>query len=399
MEEKNKKTTIFFLGFLVVVLLVFLGYLLMKTIEEREVAKINEKFISDRGSVLRLINEANSYQDAIKKTEKLLEAKEFTDSGQEASLKILLASSYINILNKEDFKKGTDILKELATNANYPAMWRAMALDRLASFVAYQGASFAKENIFNDDYFSPMMKEGDLGVAIRRLDERSLSLFETVVPRYRISNWYALRLIENEKLSGEDRKIYLQLAKDNLEKGKTLFDKDYPKNPWDDERLIMAYQLYGEAAAKLYLLKEFDDSQKIMDSFDAATKVYEKKYDFKDWPVVKSKIISPVLRKQLPSLIFSYAASAAVVQNQANQDKIKPLMEILYNKEWDEPSISNVFSFFRNEKNTVHDKQYHRLKIVALAKADSRFADLLVSLGWNKEQLNNLPILPFESVK
>jgi hypothetical protein len=310
-----------------------------------------------------------------------------------------LALLYLNNLNETDFKKGIDILKELATNANYPAKWRAMALDRIVSFASVQGISFAKENIFNDAYFSPMMKEGNLGIALRRVDENSLALFDTVIPHYRIANWYSLQLIQSGSLSEEDRKNYLQLAKNQLAEGRIFFDKEYPHTSWDDERLILAQLLYADVAAKLYLIKEFDDSKKIMDSFDEAVSVYEKRYDFKDWPVAKSKIISPTLRNQLLPLIFSYAAFSAIIQNQENQNRIKAIAETLYDKEWNEPSISNVFNFLSKEKEIDHAVQYHRLEIVSLAKTDSRFNELLISLGWKKEQLSALPILPFESVK
>jgi len=404
LEEKNKKIIIsVFLGLSLISAAILSGYFLVgkgnQIAREKEISRLNENFNLGKSSIVQSINEGNSYQGAIEKANLLLENKEFADLGQEANLKILLAESYVNDLREDDFKKGLNILKESAANDAYPAKWRAIAFDRLVSFVSSKGASFAKENVFNDAYFSPMMEEGDLGIALRKLDERSLALYNTVVPNYRIANWYALQLIENGKLSEEEKKKYLQITKAMLENGEALFNKEDPHANWDDVRLILVYQYYGEVATKLYLLKEFDDSQKIIDSFNNAVKIYEKRYNFKDWPVAKDKIIALPLKAQLPSLIFSYATSSAVIQNQENQEKIGAILGVLYDKEWNEKNIFNIFDFLSSEKNISHANQYHRLKIVSLAKADNRFANLLKELGWTENDLNSLPVLPFESIK
>lgn len=405
MEDKNKKIffSIILVGGLFILAIIF-GYWLSKRgnqeiTKESEISQLDEKFHLDRDSVFQLINEKNNYPEAIDKLNFLLKENQSSNLNQEANLKIILAETYIYDLEEADFKKGIDILKEVATNVAYSTRWRAMALERLALFANVYGKSFAQENIFNDAFFSPMIKEGSLALAQKRLYQGSLSIDKTVMPYYKIANWYASRLLSDNNLSAESKKKYLQAAKKNLKLGEDLFNESYPLTNWDAERLVMAYETYAEVATKLYLLKEFDDSQKIIDSFDKALAVYEEKYNIQQWPVAKSEIIAPMLRIQLPPLIFHYTSSLAVMQKFDDQGKIRNLIEVLYDKSWNKKNIFNIFAFLREQKDTTYENKYNLLRIVSLAKADSRFADLLISLGWNKKQLSNLPILPLESIK
>lgn len=398
MEEKNKK--IFYVIILVVSLFslaIFSGYLLEKREDKRsEVSRVREEeFESSRMAIIQQVNEGRSYQEILDEINGLLEKKQFNNARQLANLKIMEASLYLSGPNEADFKKGIYIAKEVVINNDYPAIWRALGLERLADFVKVSDISFAKENIFNDIYFSAMLEEEDLDLARRRLYEKSLSLHDSVVPHYEVAKWYAMQLLEDMTLSAGTRESYLQSAKMNLEEGEKLFNEDYPKNVWDDDRLIMAYKNYAEAATELYLLGEFKDSQKIIDSYEKAITFYEKKYDIQKWPVTRDKIPSPT-RLLLPSLVFSYASSLAIMQKPVDQDKIQTLLEILYDKNWQkERNIFSIFNLFKNQKEAMYDNTFMRFLIASLAKADSRFASLLTGMGWTNETINNLSDLPF----
>lgn len=408
MEEKNKKIILVIVLVLgLFALAIFSGYLLAKkgnriNRDKDEIVRLNEKFQQDKSAIVRMIEEGNNYPGAVDRIGQLLEEKQFTNLGQEANLKIM--SAIINMHDPEETnsKKGIAIAKETANNVNYPSIWRAIALDYLADFVTVRGISFARENIFNDIYFSDMLKEGDLSLAQKRLYEKSLSLQETAIPNYKIASWYALQLLADKikvkTLSKETKENYLQSAKISLKRGEDLFNEDYPKNIWNDSRLIRAYQSYAEVATKLYLLKEFNDSQKIIDSYDKAVAFYEKKYDIQKWPVTNDKI--PVsTRILLPSLVYSYASSLAVMQKPVDQVKIQALLEILYDKNWNEKNAFNVFTFFNNNKKDIYKNKYSRFKIVSLAKVDNRFANLLTEMGWETEKavssLDKLPLSQF----
>lgn len=381
MEDKNKKIifSIILMASLFV-LAILSGYWLAT--KESKSSRLNEKFRLDKDEIYQLIEEKNNYPEAINKINFLLQENQFTNLGQKANLKITLAEVYIYDFLEIDFKKGIDVLKEVASSNNYPRRWRAMALERLAFFAGVRDESFAKENIFNDVYFSAMMKENDLSLAQKRLYEKSQTLYKTVMPYYRIANWYALQLLNDNKLSAENKIEYLQAAKENLKLGEDYFNESYPRTVWDADRLVMAYQTYAEVATKLYVLKEFDDSQKIIDAYGKAIAVYEEKYAIQQWPVAKSEIKAPILRAQLPPLVFAYASSLAMMQKPLEQKKIQALLEILYDKNWDEKSIFDIFAFLNNNKKGTYKNKYSRFKIMSLAKADSRFAELLAGMGW-----------------
>jgi hypothetical protein len=405
MENKNKK--IFFLialGIGLLSLAFLFGHWLSKRSEiEKEVLRINENFQSSKRDVLKMINEKHNRRGAIGKINFLLEENDNSQSSkfevklkleQEANLKIILAEAYIYNKKGEDFKKGINILKEVAKESNYPKKWRAMALERIALFSGARGEIFAKKNIFNDDFFSLMMQDGSLSLAQKRLYEESLTLDRSVMPYYRIADWYVSQLLfDDSDLSAEKKDEYLKASREFLKSGVDFFNNSYPKSPWDPERLIMAYQMYAEVATKLYLINEFDDSQKIIDSYDKAIAIYEKKYNIQKWPVAKDRITAPMLRMQLPPLIFSYASSLAIMQKPLSQDKTQEFLKILYDKDWQEEDSFGTFTLLKNENKSISANSYNRLKIISLAKADSNFTNLLIGMGWKSEQIQEIPVL------
>jgi len=75
---------------------------------------------------------------------------------------------------------------------------------------------------------------------------------------------------------------------------------------------------------------------------------------------------------------------------------LKSISGIFYDQSW---SKFKIFNFLRNQKDSSYENQYTRYQIISLAKADIRFFNLLIELGWNKDQLNKVPTLPFEIKK
>jgi hypothetical protein len=401
MENKNRKIL---LAIILVLILVF-GTILIGQIRERrkQIAEKNRRsqlsveFKTEKERLFGLVGSDGNYQKMIDETNALLSSQKFSGQGYEANLKVILATAYVNSQKEAEFLQGLDILKEIAEGSDkYTPASRAIALEYLVSFVGIKGKDFAQKNVFNDLYLTPLLKEGNLSLAIKRLDDWSLKLSPGVIPYFRVADWYALQVIQDSKLSTETKNKYLALAKENLQKGKDFFEKDYSKDTWSDERLLLAYALYGKAATKLYLLGEAGEKDRINSTYTEALKLYTQKYGEMTWPFEKNKITSPSLRGQLPNLVLNYAFFLANSKEEADQIKAKSLLEILYDKDWNEPYVFSVFDSLKNGKDATELNTYSHWRIITLAKLDTRFADLLLSLGWQKEQLAELPVLSFK---
>jgi hypothetical protein len=400
MEEKNKKIIfVMSLALIFILAVVFFGQIVAKkekqTKENDTISKASTEFKLEKEKLSELISTEGNYQKIIEKTNSLLENKQFAEPGQEVNLELILATAYVNSLGEDNFKKGIDIFKRIAVDNNPPIL-RAASLEYLASFSQARGKDFAQNNIFNDQAFASFMKEQDLSLAVRKLDEWSLMLAPSPIPYYRISEWYSLQLIQDNKLSQDTKAGYLQMAKENLKKGRDLFEEKYSKGVWQqqNERLALAYLLYGKAATKLYLLGELEEKDKIIDVYEKALEIYKKEYGEMSWPFDKNKITSPALRGQLPGLVYNYAFFLTLLNDTTSQEKAKSLLEILYDNSWNEPYVFNFFDSLKNEKDMIDTSTYNRWKIISLAKFDKRFVDLLVSLDWKEEQLQTVPVLP-----
>jgi hypothetical protein len=396
MENKNRKIL---LAIILVLILVF-GTILIGQIRERrrQVAEKNRRsqlsveFKVEKERLFGLVGSDGNYQKMIDETNALLSSQKFSNPDYEANLKVILATACVNNLDEENFKKGLAIFKEIViSEKNYSLSWRAVALEYLVSFAHVKGKEFAQNNIFNDQYFSLLMKEGDLNLAIKRLDDWALRLAPSVISYFRISGWYSLQLFQDNALSPEKKTQYLQLAKENLQKGRELFEKNYSKNVLSEERLLLTYVLHNKAAIRIYLLGGLEEKNRIANTYAEALKLYTKKYGEMTWPFAKNKITSPSLRGQLPDLALNYAFFLAQSKETADQTKAKSLLEILYDKDWNEPYVFSVFDSLKNGKDATELNTYSRWRIITLAKLDTRFADLLLSLGWQKEQLEESP--------
>lgn len=347
-------------------------------------------FEQNREEIIRLMTEGDNYSQTADKIEKLLDKKKFENSDQEANFKILLAASYINNSDNPKIREGINILKSLAIDSNYSNKWRAVALDRLAVYGNDIDFKLAKKYIFNDGPFKHLIKENRLGIAIRRLYEWSDSLFPMVNPNYQIAHWYTVQLIEdkeNKNLSQDKYKEYLLLAEERRRKGETIF-KQTPLQLWDWERLVLIYQLHGKVLGKLYLLKEYNYKKEAEESFNKAIEVYKDKFQITSLPIPAAKISAPSLKRILPSTVFYYAAFLAETGGESKKENIKIILESIYDPELIKFSKFNFYKFLQNEKNSNHDKHYHKREILLVAQIDSRFKDLLKQFGWTDEQLN-----------
>lgn len=347
-------------------------------------------FEQNKAEIIKLMTEGDNYSQTANKIEKLLNEKEFENSDQEAHFKILLAASYINNSDNPKIREGINILKNLAVDSNYSNGWRAVALDRLSVYGNDIGFKLSKKYIFNDGPFKPLIKENKLGIAIRRLYEWSDDLFPMVNPNYQIAHWYLVQLVEdreNKNLSQDKYKEYLSLAKERIKKGETNFKRS-PLWLYDWERLVLIYQLHGKVLGKLFLLKEYNNKKEIEESFKKAIEVYKEKFNIASLPIPASKISAPSLKRLLPSTVFYYAAFLAETDGEFRKKDIKIILESIYDTELMKPKNFSFYGFLKNEKNSAHDKHYHKREILLLANLDERFKDLLKQLGWSDEQLN-----------
>ncbi len=155
--------------------------------------------------------------------------------------KIMLGDS----LSEIDPQKGTEILKEVARNSEYPADIRARAINFIVNDyeLNFIDRDFAVHVIFTGDNFEKLLTEsnGDEELAMRKLNEWSSALSPGVIANYRIAKWYADHLYRSPTMP-EDKKTELTIKmNEHVSFGDTLLSRY--KNIMAPQRIGLAYEL------------------------------------------------------------------------------------------------------------------------------------------------------------
>ncbi len=317
--------------------------------------------------------EPTSISQAIPDLEKLIDSS--LPKEREAQAKTLLALAYYYGA-EPDAPKAISLLKETATNENYPKLERAIAVQYIAEIADDYGELFAQQHIFIGQPFENFYKDKNLSLAIRKLNEWADSLWPIPIPNYRIADWYAERLVRDKfspYLTEKKREEYQSILNQRLTKANTIF-ANVPMESWNQDRLMLSYLLRAKILGKLYVVQK-----------DQTVKAEADKYFLLALEVYKKYFLPKGTGYAVP---FHYAAFLTETNLEPNPEKINSLLTPIYEQPRGSNFSFSFFNFLEREKNSTHDKHYHKREILLLAKSNSRFGDLLKNLGWTEAQLN-----------
>jgi len=122
----------------------------------------------------------------------------FDSKMSEGMSKIAWADS-LSVIDRE---KGTEILKSIAIDSEYPNSIRAKSINYIINDfeLDFIGPDFAAQQIFKGEFFENFLLDsnGDVELAIRKLNEWSNALYPNIIASYRIAKWYAAQIYKSE---------------------------------------------------------------------------------------------------------------------------------------------------------------------------------------------------------
>jgi len=206
---------------------------------EQKASRIQEKFFSTTPQNVDFFTTAKNMANFLENS------SSFISPETEGEIKVLLGNS----LSETDRQRGTELLKEVARNPKYSNAVRVRALTYIADHYGldFTDQNFAKEVTFIGDSFGNLLSEsgGDVGLAMRKLNEWSNTLLPNLTATYRIALWYAEEVYKNKSLSLEEKAVLLKQMDTYLAEGDKIFEK--VKDTHAPVRIAMAYALKARA--------------------------------------------------------------------------------------------------------------------------------------------------------
>lgn len=163
---------------------------------------------------------------------------------EEGTAKIVLASS----ITTGDRTRMVSMLKEVVRDQKYPPNLRALAINLIIDDyeINFTDSLFAKREIFSDGDFMKAFNDasGDEALAIRKLNEWSLTFLPSAIPNYRIAKWYAEQLHQKAILPEIEKATLRQKIDEYLAAGDQLVSVVAPA-----QRTGLAYELKARTVA------------------------------------------------------------------------------------------------------------------------------------------------------
>lgn len=204
---------------------------------EQRASRIQENFFSTTSKNANFFTTAKDMENLLKDASSSLSLE------TEAEVKTLLGDS----LSETDRRRGTELLKEVARNLRYSNSIRVRALTYIADHyeLDFTDSNFAKDVTFTGENFANLISEsgGDVGLAMRKLNEWSNALLPNLTANYRIALWYAEEIYKNAPLPPDKKKSLFEQMNIHLAEGDRILEQ--VKTTHSPVRLAIAYALKG----------------------------------------------------------------------------------------------------------------------------------------------------------
>lgn len=181
-------------------------------------------------------------EERVKTLEEAVKISDRLNDEQESTAKIMLADS----LGEIDRVRSLELFKEVAINEAFPKGNRSLAINMILDNIEldFIENNFLKSRIFKGGAFGELLQSsnGDVNLAVRKLNEWSVNLFPNTIAHYRLAKWYAAEIYKN---TGGNQNALKQEVSHHLAAGDALFEKY--KNNIHPTRRGIAYETKARA--------------------------------------------------------------------------------------------------------------------------------------------------------
>jgi hypothetical protein len=303
----------------------------------------------------------------------------------EAQGKVLLSRMLIyKIAKSPSALEGVTLLKEVVKNKSYPAAWRAMAYESMASSI---------RDVGDEDYLSVYWKDDELKKlkneaypedgTIKNICEASFKIMPFPICSYRIANFELSRLIEDKvyhTLSDQEREAFLEDAKEKIAAAQDSTE-NYPLshlNLFEHGKTVF---FHAVTQNQLYLLGLIPEDYKFQaeGEFQEAINIFNN---------------GKLFRIPESFFTFYYAVFLSEMYGDSKIDQIRSLTDHLvdtYNKYHSTPFIR----FLKVQTLPVYDKTFLSMRIARISRMNPNFKRFMGEIGWSQNRLNmEAPKLP-----
>ena len=308
-----------------------------------------------------------------------------TDTTQEYSAKLVLASAYITSSNVATRAKGVSLFKEISLRADYPGMVRSNAANSAVEYyLSSKDVSFAQKNIFTGPTWSDFMNGNTFDSV--GLEKGVISALEwTSTLALSFSPEYTLAYYYGEQIGNDKTSKYIHMVKDRIQRGDLAYaaalqvNADFStKNPtgglppYTNNRLGIGLEHKALALVDLYKVGQADLTfEEIAKEYTDSIALLEKD------PNDKMARVS-ALYNRFHLAVFYVDESPTKYKSQ-----ITTALAPLYK---DDLKSSNFYTGYLKSYGTnpaLANSQIWK-DMVKLGRADVQFKALLLSVGWNE---------------
>jgi hypothetical protein len=309
--------------------------------------------------------QANDVEAAEAKFEEaLINAQGPLEEGRVA-VDIAMTTGQIN--NGANYLAAIPLYKQIAANAQYPAITRAYAIQSMALLFYISGDPAVTQAIFKDAPYAAMYVPGSTNLSYRHLFDAAVQLYPLGLSEARVANWYSIQIARSYATTSPSAKLPAATVasyKDSARSSLAAADTDVLRiQNLPPESFYVPYIQEQEAITIGNMQLSGDSSfGNIDDAFKKA---------------INSYAVAGIVPLQDGISRYYYAHFLLEIYGQSRITDIHALLEPLYTLSGYAGSPSELF-FKTANSNGTGDKFF----IIDLANADSGFKAYLEKLGW-----------------
>lgn len=273
----------------------------------------------------------------------------------------------------ENLDESLNILKSLAADEQADPYYRAKAIAFLGNLYINLPQDVAINKLFSGDMWGDFYQPGasnlgiadDIYLAGKNAFEWSFSIAPTALANYRIASWYITQLQNNPSLSPQTREQYIEIAKERIVNGESIFENDRARG-MDIAELQTIYIIEGliNGAGMYVLTQEPEFAARAISSYEKAINI-----------------------DPLNALIGAYqlANLLRIAEGEKQNERTRELLDFVVNTHKVHPNFF-AYRHFTKEGTDSHKSHLHTQHLIDTALYYPPFHDLLLELGWLPER-------------
>ncbi len=301
--------------------------------------------------------QTGNYQQAITSYQAALSSVT-GDTTQIAQIQYDIAAAQYALGN---LTEATQTFKQIAANTGVSKILRAYAIVRMANEYYSSNNPAVTQEIFKDPPYNAMLVTNNISITYRHLFEYASSIYPTAISEAMIAKWYAAQLIQST--STPNTSSYLSIIQQKLANSGV----DTARNMQDpNKKILVSEALFDVAGVQTDLFFAGEVTPGVVEA------AYQK---------ALAAFAADANRPTADGLVrVYYAYFLAEAYGKTRLPDIESILKPIYGSQYKSSSVTLAL---KNARSIPITKE----EFATLARLDSSFGDLLLTLGWHPSDL------------